>query len=222
MLLFLEPIVTLLSLWMAIVYGTLYLLFAAYPIIYQEKRGWSEGVGSLPYLGIMIGMFLAILYNYFDNIRYKNNVKKSGPAPPEYRLPSSMLGGIALTGGLFWFAWTCTPSIPWIVSVIAGAPFGFGMVLIFVAIKNYLVDTYIIFAASALASTVFLRSIFGFAFPLFTIYMYNSLGVNWASSIPAFLALACVPLPFLFYKFGVAIRKSCKFASEAEVYGKAM
>lgn len=28
---------------MAIVYGTLYMFFAAFPIVYQEKRGWSEG-----------------------------------------------------------------------------------------------------------------------------------------------------------------------------------
>ncbi|KAI9739634.1 MAG: hypothetical protein M1834_006352 [Cirrosporium novae-zelandiae] len=219
-LLFHEPIVGLLSLWMAIVYGTLYLLFGAYPIVYQEKRGWSQGVGSLPYLGIMIGMFGAILYNYMDNERYKRKVKKDGPAPPESRLPSAMVGGIALTIGLFWFAWTCTPSIHWIVSVISGAPFGFGMVLIFVAIKNYLVDAYTIFAASTLAATVFLRSIFGFAFPLFTTYMYDALGLNWASMIPAFLALACSPMPFLFYKFGIVIRAKCKFASEADMYMK--
>jgi hypothetical protein len=60
-----------------------------------------------------------------------------------------------------------------------------------------------------------LRSLFGAAFPLFTTYMYNSLGIHWASSIPAFLALACVPFPFLFYKYGEKIRMKCEFAAEA-------
>jgi hypothetical protein len=45
--------------------------------------------------------------------------------------------------------------------------------------------------------------------------MYRNLGIHWASSIPAFLALMCVPFPFLFYKYGEAIRLKCKFAAEA-------
>jgi hypothetical protein len=45
--------------------------------------------------------------------------------------------------------------------------------------------------------------------------MYENLGIHWASSIPAFLALACVPFPFLFYKYGEPIRMKCKFAAEA-------
>jgi len=45
--------------------------------------------------------------------------------------------------------------------------------------------------------------------------MYNNLGIHWASSIPAFLALICVPFPFLFYKYGRSIRLRCKFAAEA-------
>lgn len=45
--------------------------------------------------------------------------------------------------------------------------------------------------------------------------MYDRLGIHWASSIPAFLALACVPFPFLFYKYGPAIRMRCKYARAA-------
>jgi len=45
--------------------------------------------------------------------------------------------------------------------------------------------------------------------------MYDDLGIHWASSIPAFLAVACVPFPFLFYKYGETIRMKCEFASEA-------
>ena len=45
--------------------------------------------------------------------------------------------------------------------------------------------------------------------------MYESLGIHWASSIPAFLALACVPAPFLFYKYGARIRQKQKYSREA-------
>jgi hypothetical protein len=73
----------------------------------------------------------------------------------------------------------------------------------------------VIFAASALAASSVLRSLFGAAFPLFTTYMYQDLGIHWASSIPAFLALACVPFPFLFWKYGDKIRARCQYAAEA-------
>jgi hypothetical protein len=89
------------------------------------------------------------------------------------------------------------------------------MVLVFLSIMNYLIDAYLIYAASALAANSVLRSLFGAAFPLFTSDMYKNLGIHWASSVPAFLSLACLPFPYLFYKYGPAIRQRCKYAAEA-------
>lgn len=222
-LLFKEPIVLLLSIYMAIIYGTLYMLFAAFPIVYQQHRGWNQGVGGLSFLGIMVGMLIAIAYIIPANKRYiKVEEKHGGIAPPEARLPPAMLGSVALPIGLFWFAWTNSPSVHWIVSILAGVPFGFGMVLVFLSVMNYLIDAYTIFAASVLAANSVLRSLFGAAFPLFTTYMYKDLGIHWASSIPAFLALACVPFPFLFYKYGHIIRAKCTFAAQSAAFMKKM
>jgi multidrug resistance protein len=215
-LLFMEPIVLLFSIYMAVIYGTLYMMFAAFPIVYQQDRGWSPGIGGLSFIGVMVGMMCAVVYSLFDNKRYNKVADKhDNKAPPEARLPPAMIGSIALPVGLFWFAWTNYPSINWSVSIIGTAPFGFGMVLVFLAIMNYLIDAYVIYAASVLAANSVLRSLFGAGFPLFTTYMYKNLGIHWASSIPAFLALACVPFPFLFYKYGEQIRMKCKYAAEA-------
>ena len=216
-LLFAEPIVLLLSIYMAVVYGTLYMLFGAYPIVFQEIRGWSEGVGSLPFLGVMTGMMIAVAANMWDNKRYIRVSKQHhGFAPPETRLVPTMVGGFAVPVGLFWFAWTNGTNVHWIVSIIAGAPFGFGMVLVFLSIMTYLVDAYTIYAASVLAANSVIRSCFGAGFPLFTTYMYHNLGIHWASCIPAFLAVACMPFPFLFYRYGPQIRRRCKYAAEAD------
>lgn len=218
-LLFCEPIVLLFSIYMAIIYGTLYMLFAAYPIVFQEVRGWSEGIGGLAFLGILVGMVMAVIYTFPENFRYaKKCSQTTDRLAPELRLPPSMVGGIALPIGLFWFAWTNSPDIHWMASVAAGAPFGFGMVLVFLSVFNYLIDSYTIFSASVLAANSALRSLFGMAFPLFTTYMYHNLGIHWASSIPAFLALACVPFPFIFYKYGARIRQRCTYASEADAF----
>ena len=215
-----EPIVLLLSIYMAIIYGTLYMMFAAFPIVFQQERGWSEGVGGLAFLGVAVGMIAAVIYTIPDNNRYRRvedsfTAKGEIGAPPEARLPPALIGSICIPFGLFIFAWTNYPSIHWIVCIIFTAPFGFGMVLVFLSIMNYLIDAYTIYAASVLAANSVLRSTFGAAFPLFTTYMYNNLGIHWASSIPAFLALACVPFPFLFYHYGATIRRKCKFAREA-------
>ncbi|OAA63189.1 Major facilitator superfamily domain, general substrate transporter [Cordyceps fumosorosea ARSEF 2679] len=212
-----EPIVLLTSIYIAIIYGTLYLCFAAFPIVYQLGRGWSPGIGGLAFIGIAIGMVSATLYAVFDNQRYKRVAATypNGVAPPEERLPPAILGSILLPVGLFWFAWTNGPEIHWAVSIVGSGFFAAGILLVFLPLLNYLIDSYVIYAASVLAANSVLRSLFGAAFPLFTTYMYKDLGIHWASSIPAFLALACLPFPFLFYKYGAKIRARCEYASEA-------
>ncbi|OAQ84572.1 multidrug resistance protein [Purpureocillium lilacinum] len=215
-LLFREPIVLLTAIYMAIIYGTLYLCFAAFPIVFQQGRGWKPGIGGLAFIGIAVGMTVATVGSIFDNGRYQRAAKKAGGmAPPEARLPPALVGSILLPVGLFWFAWTNGNSVHWVVPIIGSGFFAAGIVLVFLSLMNYLVDSYVIFAASVLAANSVLRSLFGAIFPLFTTYMYQDLGNHWASSIPAFLALACVPFPFLFYKYGARIRMKCKFAAEA-------
>lgn len=172
-LLFTEPIVFLLSLYMAIIYGTLYMMFGAFPIVYQVERGWSAGIGGLAFCGVAVGMMIAVCYSLWDNKRYNATAAKhNGAAPPEARLPPAIIGSICLPIGLFWFAWTNSPKVHWIVSIIATAPFGFGMVLVFLSIMNYLIDSYVLYAASVLAANSVLRSLFGAAFPLFTTCEY--------------------------------------------------
>ncbi|KAL2181621.1 major facilitator superfamily domain-containing protein [Thermothelomyces heterothallicus CBS 202.75] len=216
-LLFREPIVFLTAIYMAIVYGTLYLLFAAFPIVFQINRGWSPGIGGLAFIGVAVGMLFAVAYSMIDNRRYGRVAAASpgGMAPPEARLPPAIVGSVLLPVGLFWFAWTNGPGVHWVVPIIASAFFAAGLVLVFLSLLSYMIDSYTVFAASVLAANSVLRSLFGAAFPLFTPYMYDDLGIHWASTVPAFLALACMPFPFLFYRYGARIRRSCKYAAEA-------
>ncbi|KIX99524.1 uncharacterized protein Z520_05100 [Fonsecaea multimorphosa CBS 102226] len=215
-LLFLEPIVLIISIYMAILYGTLYMLFGAFPIVFEEERGWSQGIGGLAFSGVAVGMITGVLYAIYDNKRYARvEAEHGGEAPAEARLPPAAVGAVAIPIGMFWFAWTNYPSIHWIVCIMASAPFGFGLVNVFLACMNYLIDAYVIYAASVLAANSVLRSLFGAVFPLFTVQMYHNLGIHWASSIPAFLALACAPFPFVFYRYGESIRMKCKYAAQA-------
>ncbi|KAF5244722.1 hypothetical protein FAUST_2239 [Fusarium austroamericanum] len=217
-LLFKEPIILILSIYISIIYGTMYMCFAAFPIVFQGGRGWNQGVGGLAFLGIVVGVALAILTFVYEDKRYaKAGRTRVAPLEPEDRLPPAMMGSILIPVGLFWFAWTSFDSIHWIVPIIGTVFFAWGLVLVFMALLNYLIDSYVVFAASVMAANSVIRSLFGAAFPLFTKQMYQNLGIHWASSVPAFLALACVPFPFLFFKYGRKIRMKCEYAAEAAV-----
>ncbi|EHK46866.1 uncharacterized protein TrAtP1_010536 [Trichoderma atroviride] len=211
-LLFREPIVLIAATYLAILYGTIYMFMPALPIVYQRGRGWNEGVGGLAFLGLVCGMLVGIVYAIFDDNRYKRLGKA---ATPESRLPPAAVGSVALPIGLFAFAWTNSPSIHWSASIILSAPFGFGCVLVFLSCLNYLIDSYTIYAASVLGASAMLRAFFGTAFPLFTDQMYDGIGIHWASTIPAFLTLICLPFPFVMLKYGEMIRLKCKYAQEA-------
>lgn len=165
----------------------------------------------------MLGQIFALLFfSLVIDKRYKKRLAKNdGYLQPEQRLIASLMGSIFLPIGLFWFAWTTYPSIPWIVCMLGSGVFGFGEVSVFIALLNYIVDAYTIYAASALAANAVFRAVFAAVFPIFTPYMYTNLGTQWASSVPAFLGLACTPFPFLFYKYGYEIRKRCKYSAEA-------
>ena len=127
-----EPILLLVTLYMALIYGILYLFFEAYPISFQEQRGWNGGVGALPFLGITIGVIGGgALIIYMTKTRFARKLKKIGHVVPEERLPPMMVGGIVLPIGLFWFAWTSSPHISWVPQVIAGIPIGAGILMIF-------------------------------------------------------------------------------------------
>ncbi|KAJ5980853.1 bicyclomycin resistance protein [Penicillium waksmanii] len=214
-----EPIVFLCAVYIAIVYGTLYMFFDAFPIVFQQGRGWNPGVGGLSFLGILVGMLIGIGCTIPANMHYiKTMDAHGGRAPPETRLVQCMPGAVLISISQFWFAWTNYPSIHWIVSIIGTAPFGIGVILIYLGIMNYLIDSYTIYSASVLASNAVLRSVFGAIFPVISLYMYGNLGIHWAPSIPAFLSVACIPIPFLFYKYGAVIRSKCKYAAESEEY----
>ena len=78
---------------------------------------------------------------------------------------------------------------------------------IFLQALNYLVDAYLMFAASAIAGNTFLRSLAGAGFPLFSQYMFKALGVNWAGTLLGCVALCLVPIPVCFYIYGEKIRR---------------
>ena len=210
----LEPILVLLTFYMALIYGILYLFFEAYPIAFQEVRGWNAGVGALPFLGITIGVITGVgIIVYTSNTRFKRKMEANGGKPiPEERLIPMMIGAFLLPIGLFWFAWTSNPHISWVPQVIAGIPIGAGVLLIFLQGLSYIIDVYLMHANSAIAANTLVRSFAGGSFPLFATAMYHNLGVDWATSLLGFLTIAFLPVPILFFIYGKKLRGLSKYS----------
>ncbi|KAI6805296.1 MFS general substrate transporter [Hortaea werneckii] len=205
--LLMTPICFLVALYASFVYGILYASLAAFPIEFEEARGWNKVVGALPFLAMLLGVIIGAGANLFNQKFYIKRWKANNCRPvPEARLPPMMAGSLFFVAGLFMFAWTSSPSIHWIAPCIGIVLLGCGFFTIFQAALNYLIDTFQRYAASAVAANTFLRSAFAGAFPIFIAPMLHNIGIDWGISVFAFVACLLVPIPYLFYIYGKRIR----------------
>jgi membrane associated rhomboid family serine protease len=97
-----EPILVLVTLYMSVIYGIIYLFFEAYPIAFQEERGWNEGVGALPFLALIVGVMSGVLLiAYTSKTNFKRTLEKEGCVVPEARLAPMMIGGFVFPAGRY-------------------------------------------------------------------------------------------------------------------------
>ena len=208
-----EPMVTAICFYASFVFAILYLTLELFPIVFEEQRGYSTMIASLPFLGLFVGVVVALILNIGNQPRYTRISRAAGGRPvPEARCPPMAIGGVIFVIGLFWFGWTASPQHSWVLPVIATAFIGAGFNSIFQQCINFLVDTYGLYAASATAANTFIRSIFASGLPLAARPMIRAIGVGPAMSIMGAVAVVLVPVPFLFMKYGLVLRKRSRFA----------
>ncbi|KAG9253182.1 major facilitator superfamily domain-containing protein [Emericellopsis atlantica] len=210
-----EPIVAMIALYVSAEFGTLFSFFAGVPYTFARVYGFPLHHSGLVFLSIVIGCLLGLVTIILcDTLLYRKKAQTyaSHEVPPELRLFPAMLGSVGLPVGLFWFAWTAKADVSWASPAAAMIPFAWGNLCVFVATIQYMSDTYPgrIVASAASANTL---ARYGFAavFPLFTIQMYETLGIAWATSLLGFVALALMPIPWCFYRFGPTIRARSRY-----------
>ncbi|KAJ5463723.1 hypothetical protein N7475_008667 [Penicillium sp. IBT 31633x] len=210
-----EPIVSFICLYIACEFATLFSFFAAIPLIFQGVYNFRPEESGLVFLAIVVGCLLGTVTVIICNVLlYLPKVSKhlDGQVPPEYRLYPALIGSVGLPIGLFWFAWTARPDISWASPVVAIMVFSWGNLCVFVSTTQYLVDTYHgTTVASAMSANGLARYGLAAAFPLFTIQMYTNLGTGWASSLLGFIAVALLPVPWVFFKMGKRLRALSKY-----------
>ncbi|CDK30005.1 unnamed protein product [Kuraishia capsulata CBS 1993] len=224
-----EPIVMVFSVYIAFVFAVLFGFFEAYPVIFRGTYRMELGNSGLSFLGIGLGLVLGSItfvaldrYVFFKRwpdgyVGMRDKDGKNLPPTPESRLLACKIGAVAMPISLFWLGWTARRSVHWMAPIAAGVPFGFGLVLIFFTVITYFAMSYPpLNVASALAANNLARYVLACVFPLFTVQMYENIGNGWASSIFGFVALAMVPVPWIFEKYGKQLRSRSRFGFDAQ------
>ncbi|KAG9091254.1 hypothetical protein FRC07_011883 [Ceratobasidium sp. 392] len=212
---FQEPMLLAVTLYMSFIYGCVYLLFAAYPIVFTIGHHLNEGASGLMFLPLFGGGIAGVIfYLVIFNPKYTKLIAQFAPkpVPPEYRLDMALLAAPLYAASFFWFGWTSYPSIHFLAPAFSGALSGFSIVLLFLALFNYIIDAYLMYAASALAISTVVRSMFGAGFPLFATNMYEELNPRIASTVLGAIATLMVPIPFVLKRYGAFIRRKSKYA----------
>ncbi|KAF8075787.1 MFS general substrate transporter [Lyophyllum atratum] len=211
-----EPIVQVFALYMAVLYGVLYLSLTTFVKVFTDQYGETTGIAGIHYLAIALGSTVGgqVGARALNTVYRKLKAKNGGVGTPEMRLPLLMVSATTLPIGLLIYGWTANARVFWLVPDFGVFIFSIGIGGNWTCIQTYLVDNYALHAASAIAGVSSFRALAGFGFPLFADKMYAKLGDGWGNSL---LALVCLvigcPAPFIFYRYGPRLRAWSKAAS---------
>ncbi|OAX83768.1 hypothetical protein ACJ72_01868 [Emergomyces africanus] len=207
-----EPVVFFFSLWAAFSWAVLYLQFGAIPLVFQNNHGFNLQQSGAVFASICIGGIIAS----FISIWQEKYVRRLGKisSTPEGRLYFVCIESILMPVGMFWFGWTSFSSIHWIVPCLAIGCITIGIFSIYLAVFNYLADTYHRYASSALAAQSFCRNLLGGIFPLVVRSLYVNLGYPGASSLLGGIGSILTIVPWVLVFFGPKIRARSKIARQ--------
>ncbi|KAL1800919.1 hypothetical protein ACET3X_001261 [Alternaria dauci] len=209
-----EPLVLFTCLYLSYAYAIFYIFLQSYPIIFQGIYHFNAGETGIAFLPIGVGAVISAgIYLSWDwYLARSQRLNRPWSQDEEMRrLPLACIAGPFFVISAFWLGWTSREGIHWIVPTLAGILFGMGYLCLFMALLNYLVDAYEIFAASAMAAASLSRSSFGAVLPFAAKPMYRAMGVAWATSLLGFFSLALCVVPFVFVKWGGTMRDRSKF-----------
>jgi len=208
-----SPIVALLALYTSIINAYCTILFATVGTVFENEYSFSVGEGGLAYFGLTAGFIIGQISVGAFSDRYvaRMKAKHNGNIKPEHRLPPLILGSVLLPAGFLWYGWSAQTHAHWIVPIMGSSLVGIASMFSYLPVQLYLVDTYTIFAASAIASNSVVRSVCAALVPLGADPLYGRLGYGWGNSVLAFISLGFVPVAVALLVFGERLRTSPRF-----------
>ncbi|KAJ5572998.1 hypothetical protein N7450_009982 [Penicillium hetheringtonii] len=230
-----EPIILLISLYMTVLYIVLFTFFDGYSFIFEDTHGLSQGMTNIVWVAMYVGIALASLLVPFVYKGTKKAFTEAAMAAkgldpvldphaldgvhtqPEIRLWFAMVGAPAIPISLFWMGWTDFESVSVWSPIIASSVFGFGTICVFISSYMYVIDTYDIYAASALGFMTVSRYCAAGGMSIVGIPFYQNMGVHWTLTILGCISAIMVPVPYVFYRYGPVIRRWSRYAVTEDV-----
>ncbi|KAK5676505.1 hypothetical protein LTS10_010806 [Elasticomyces elasticus] len=212
-----EPVVFFFSVWVSFAWGILYLFLSAIPLVFQNNHGFNLQQSESVFAALCIGALLSTIISIYQEPiarRYLGAHRQEFLSTPEGRLYFASVQSTLLPIGCFWFAWSSFPSDHWIVPALAVACATMGIFSIYLAVFNYLADSYGRYASSALAAQSFSRNMLAGSFPLFTKQMFEGMTYQGAGSFLGGISALLTIVPWVLIFYGPKIRARSKIASE--------
>lgn len=208
-----EPVVFFFGLWIAFAWFLTFLFLSVITITFEEKRGWSHGIGGLPYISLCIGVTIGFVAHFLQIGKYEQISKDPNrQVKPEDRLYGAMCGAVFLPIGLFIYSFTQYGYLPWIAPTIALAPIAIGIFFIFESCYSFTADCYGENSSSAIAGQGLMRNMLGGVSPLFASQFFHNVGSQYAGLILALIGTLLTAIPFVMFKWGPALRQRSKLA----------
>lgn len=226
-----QPIVTLIALFIGISYAILFVMFTSITSVFKEYYHFSDSAVGLAFVGMGVGSIIGVVVYSIAANRYvkrkKAAVSRSDESTdieevsgvsqtriqelrPEDRLFLLPVGSVMLPAGLLIYGWTIQYHIHWMVPILATALIASGNVIIYMSFQVFLVDAFTIYAASALAAMIVVRSLAAGLLPLSGLALYDTLGVGWGNTLLAFLSMLFIPVAWLIKKYGAFLLERYK------------
>lgn len=215
-LLFTESVVFWFSIWVSFAWAVLYMQFGSIPLVLRDTYGFSNTQVGAVYTALVVGAILAGAMS----LATQPLLRKLFPArmaSPEGRLLAACYESIFLPVGLFWFGWSAYREAHWIAPTLAIGCIAMGIFSIYLAVFNYLADTYHQYSSSAQAAQSMCRNLLAGIFPLIAHLLWGNLTYGEAGSLLGAIGFALTAVPWLLSMFGEKIRARSPFAGDLKV-----
>lgn len=218
-----EPIMIWTTLYHSFVFGLLFLLLEAYPLIYDTHYSMSREQADLVFIAPFIGNVLGVLI-YFGYYKPQYEARQriiqlesagKSEIEPEARLPGVLLASLLVPIGLFWLTFSARPDVHYIFPIVSGVPIGMGMTLLQLSLFNYYIDLYPTMSASTIAANSAVRGVVATVLPSVGLPLYTSLGIRNANVLLACISCIGFPTGVILYVFGRRLRAASRWAKQA-------
>lgn len=235
--LFSSGVLLALSLFGSVVFSYFYVMSTSLPDILQGIYGFSPATTGASFIffsesipiwwflplaltcrmasnhHIGIGSFISVFLcnSTLDRIYVHLRTTHDGIEKPEYRLPLSIIGGIALPFSVIVYGWIAQLHLPVPLLLFSVAFLGFTLLLTVIPLSAYVVDACGAYSASAMTGVIVTRCLMGTFLPLSTAPLAERFGYGWGFTILGLLSLSLAPIPAVICRYGEKLRQRSEF-----------